>query len=164
MSSILNPVIYLRGVRHHDIQNIIEFIYIGQVNVAHDDLDSFLAVAEDLCIKGLTQPENTSFCAANTSSSYQPPPAKKSRSSKKPKTSKHILQTKNESHEAMENEFHEDMNVESYADEFYEEVPTFLKSFEPLFTLKDQAGEKLRFICNSCPNIDENGKFVFSKW
>jgi hypothetical protein len=37
-----------------------------QVNVAHDELDSFLAAAEDLCIKGLTQPETTSFCAANT--------------------------------------------------------------------------------------------------
>ena len=66
LSSILNPAIYLRGIRHEDIKNIIEFIYLGQVNVAHDELDSFLAAAEDLCIKGLTQPENTSFCAANT--------------------------------------------------------------------------------------------------
>ena len=51
LSSVLNPAIYLRGIRYEDMKNIIEFIYLGQVNVAHDDLDSFLSAAEDLCIK-----------------------------------------------------------------------------------------------------------------
>ena len=27
-------------------------MYLGEVNIAHEDLDSFLAVAQDLCIKG----------------------------------------------------------------------------------------------------------------
>jgi hypothetical protein len=35
--------------------SIVEFVYNGEVNVAQDDLTSFLAVAEDLKIKGLTQ-------------------------------------------------------------------------------------------------------------
>ena len=50
-----HPLIYLRGVRTTDLQNILDFMYHGEVNVAQDELNSFLAVAEDLKIKGLTQ-------------------------------------------------------------------------------------------------------------
>lgn len=50
-----NPLIYLRGVRLHDLEAVLDFIYHGEVNVAQEDLNSFLAVAEDLQIKGLTQ-------------------------------------------------------------------------------------------------------------
>lgn len=58
LSGMSNPAIYLRGVQHKDIKNIIEFMYIGEVNVAQEDLDSFLGVAQDLCIKGLTQSDS----------------------------------------------------------------------------------------------------------
>ena len=52
LNSQQNPAIYLRGVRHEDIKNILEFMYLGVVNVCQEDLDSFLSVAQDLCIKG----------------------------------------------------------------------------------------------------------------
>ena len=39
-------------------QAILEFMYNGEVNVAQEDLNSFLAVAEDLKVKGLTQNAN----------------------------------------------------------------------------------------------------------
>merc|ERR1719288_6420 len=50
-----NPMIYLRGVRTGDLESVLDFMYQGEVNVAQDNLNSFLAVAEDLQIKGLTQ-------------------------------------------------------------------------------------------------------------
>ncbi len=50
-----HPLIYLRGVRFADLQNIVDFMYHGEVNVAQDELNSFLEVAEDLKIKGLSQ-------------------------------------------------------------------------------------------------------------
>ena len=50
-----NPMIYLRGVRMTDLESVLDFMYHGEVNVAQNDLNSFLAVAEDLQIKGLTQ-------------------------------------------------------------------------------------------------------------
>ena len=34
---------------------MLNFMYQGEVKVAQDELNSFLAVAEDLCVKGLTQ-------------------------------------------------------------------------------------------------------------
>jgi hypothetical protein len=55
-----NPYIYLRGVSYSDLVSILDFIYNGEVNVAQEDLNSFLAVAEELQIKGLTNRENNS--------------------------------------------------------------------------------------------------------
>jgi len=50
-----NPLLYLKGVRFTDLKSVLNFIYNGEVNVAQEELNSFLSVAEDLRIKGLTQ-------------------------------------------------------------------------------------------------------------
>jgi len=65
-----NPLIYLKGVRFTDLQAILNFMYHGEVNVAQEDLNSFLAVAEDLKVKGLTQNQTQSNenSSRNTSS------------------------------------------------------------------------------------------------
>ena len=49
-----NPFIYLRGVTFSDLSSVLDFMYHGEVNVAQEDLNSFLSVAEELQIKGLT--------------------------------------------------------------------------------------------------------------
>ena len=51
-------VIYLRGVNSRDLKFILSFMYLGEVSIAQDHLNSFLAVAEDLQVKGLTQEKN----------------------------------------------------------------------------------------------------------
>merc|ERR1719244_486713 len=48
-------VLYLKGVKFRDMESVLNFMYHGEVNVAQDDLNSFLQVAEDLRVKGLTQ-------------------------------------------------------------------------------------------------------------
>ena len=48
-------VIYLRGVRHCDLLDLVKFIYFGTVSVAKKDLNSFLALAKDLGVKGLAK-------------------------------------------------------------------------------------------------------------
>jgi len=49
-----NPLIYLRGVTMEDLNSLLNFMYHGEANVTQEDLNSFLAVAEDLDVKGLT--------------------------------------------------------------------------------------------------------------
>jgi len=49
-----HPMLYLKGVSSQDLQAVLDFCYNGQVNVAQEDLNQFLAVAEDLKVKGLT--------------------------------------------------------------------------------------------------------------
>ena len=48
-----NPIIYIRGISTQNMQNILHFIYNGEVNMARKEVDRFLEVAESLKIKGL---------------------------------------------------------------------------------------------------------------
>jgi hypothetical protein len=50
-----HPLVYLKGVKHADLLAVLNFMYHGEVNVAQEELNSFLAVAEELKVKGLTQ-------------------------------------------------------------------------------------------------------------
>ena len=47
-----HPLLYLKGVSFRDMESVLNFMYHGEVNVAQDDLNSFLQVAEDLRVKG----------------------------------------------------------------------------------------------------------------
>jgi len=60
-----HPLLYLKGVSFKDMEAVLNFMYHGEVNVAQDDLNSFLQVAEDLRVKGLTQ-NNGGSAAAST--------------------------------------------------------------------------------------------------
>ena len=52
-----NPIIYMRGVKSADLRAIVDFLYQGEANVFQGDLDSFLAIAQELKLKGLTGKE-----------------------------------------------------------------------------------------------------------
>lgn len=49
------PMIFLRGIRFPDMVAILNFMYHGEVNVNQEDLQNFLAAAEELRIKGLSE-------------------------------------------------------------------------------------------------------------
>ena len=48
-----HPLIYMRGVKWDDLLAIVDFLYCGEANVYQENLDSFLAIAEELQLKGL---------------------------------------------------------------------------------------------------------------
>jgi len=48
-----HPLIYMRGLKAEDLVAIVDFLYYGEANVYQENLDAFLAVAEDLELKGL---------------------------------------------------------------------------------------------------------------
>ena len=48
-----HSLIYMRGMRSEDLSAIVDFLYRGEANVYQDNLDSFLAIAEELKLKGL---------------------------------------------------------------------------------------------------------------
>ena len=50
-----HPMIFLIGTKYKNIRKLIDFIYLGQAEVFQDDLDSFMDLANQLKIKGLTQ-------------------------------------------------------------------------------------------------------------
>ena len=48
-----HPMIYMRGLKSEDLVAIIDFLYHGEANVYQENLDSFLAIAGELQLKGL---------------------------------------------------------------------------------------------------------------
>jgi len=68
-----HPLLYLKGIRYTDLAAVLNFMYHGEVNVAQEDLDVFLALAQDLQIKGLTQ-KNEEEKENNEEKNKQTPP------------------------------------------------------------------------------------------
>ena len=50
-----HPLVYLRGLSKKDLQNIVNFIYHGEVKIDQENITSFMSVAEDLQIIGLLE-------------------------------------------------------------------------------------------------------------
>ena len=44
----------MRGIKSDDVLAIVDFLYYREANVYQENLDSFLAIAEELQLKGLT--------------------------------------------------------------------------------------------------------------
>jgi len=61
-----HPLLYLKGVKYADLISVLNFMYHGEVNVAQEELNSFLSVAEDLKVKGLTQSSSDSNSTPQT--------------------------------------------------------------------------------------------------
>ena len=49
-----HPLIYMRGVKSEDLVAIIDFLYCGEANVYQENLNAFLALADELKLKDLT--------------------------------------------------------------------------------------------------------------
>ena len=75
-----HPFIYLKGVKLQELQSLLQFMYQGEVNVAQDDLQTFLAAAEELRIHGLTQDLNKETPKLSSKKESKSKVAKESRS------------------------------------------------------------------------------------
>ena len=49
-----HPMIYMIGLKASDLTAIVDFIYNGEANIHQEDLDGFLALADELQLKGLS--------------------------------------------------------------------------------------------------------------
>ena len=79
-----HPLIYMRGIKSKDLNAIVDFIYHGEANIYQEDLDAFLALAEELQLKGLTgsnksksDEDNKSPPSSLRGQQYHPPDSEK---------------------------------------------------------------------------------------
>lgn len=56
-----HPIVILKDVGHSDLKDILEFMYLGEVNVLRENLTTFLKTAELLQVKGLTGDDSVSI-------------------------------------------------------------------------------------------------------
>ena len=66
-----HPLIYLRKIKYVNLQNLITFMYQGEVDVSEEDLPSFLEAAEELNIRGLSE-ANTESLISNREIPFEP--------------------------------------------------------------------------------------------
>ena len=57
-----HPLMYMKGVAVKELLAILDFIYLGQANIFQEDIHDFMAVAEELQVKGLAH----NFSSENT--------------------------------------------------------------------------------------------------
>ena len=53
-----HPLIFMRGIKSEDMIALIDFLYRGEANVHQENLDSFLAIAEELELRGFLGQNN----------------------------------------------------------------------------------------------------------
>ena len=94
-----HPLLYLKGISFSGIQSVLNFMYYGEVNIAQEDLNTFLAVAEELQVKGLTQSQNQTKSSPPLTQSQSRPPSKI-----KPVPPRRSLQVAEEDDEVQEQE------------------------------------------------------------
>ena len=68
-----HPLLYLKGVKYSDLQAVLNFMYTGEVNLAQEELSSFLEVAEELRVKGLMRNNSGDRKETHTDPALQDP-------------------------------------------------------------------------------------------
>ena len=54
-------LIYMKGLKSNDIIPVLDFIYCGEAKVYQENIDAFLAIAEDLKLRGLAGSEHGAY-------------------------------------------------------------------------------------------------------
>jgi len=49
------PLLFIKGIKHAELEAIIKFIYVGSTEIAQKDIGKFMKAAEDLQIEGLQE-------------------------------------------------------------------------------------------------------------
>ena len=67
-----SPMVFLHGIRFADLSAILNFMYHGEVNVGQDELSTFLAAAEELRIRGLSEKTPEQMAAVKSQLAQSP--------------------------------------------------------------------------------------------
>jgi len=66
-----HPLIYMRGVKSEDLMAIVDFLYYGEASISQENLAAFLAIGEELGVKGISENEFIEQIEENFSDSIE---------------------------------------------------------------------------------------------
>ena len=139
-----HPLIYMRGVKAEELTATVDFLYYGEANVGQENLEAFLALAEELRLKGLTGP------VENNGPKYHDPPQNQIAPRKQQKESIRNMSAPMDisSHPRFETKLSSEMPVALVSDDVQqlnEQVKSMMEFSETRLT----SGSRLR-ICKVC--------------
>ena len=71
-----HPLIYMRGIKSGDLSAVVDFLYHGEAKVFDEDLDSYLAIAEEFQLMGLMKEPDERVLGGNENQNDQLPKTK----------------------------------------------------------------------------------------
>ena len=141
------PLIYMRGLKSEDLLAIIDFLYFGEANVLQENLDPFLALAEELQLKGLIGNDNSGKSAeeptGEVEQNFKNDPIKREKARQIQAPSKLLYQTpiNSDTVVAVENN-----SINSNLEDLDEQI----KSMMTMTDVKTANGQKYLAACNIC--------------
>jgi len=158
-----HPLIYMRGSKSEDLVAILDFLYYGEAKVYQENIDSFLAIAEEINLKGLTGNDKSDEMEETDATSGGRP-----MTTKKNKNAQKVVQPKAEKINSYDNQ----IALDEYKTETALLVPNFAvfnvtigdinKLDEQVNSMmtksqitRDRKGRKA-YICNICGKEDQN--------
>ena len=149
-----HPLIYMRGMKSEDLVAIVDFLYFGEANVYQENVDSFLTIAEELNLKGLTRDSKTSDVDKPP---FQPEQAK---SNRKQVSNTTELKTENhKSYKLIEGEMEMTVAVQidnvniSYIQDLDQQVRSMMRKSENML----KGGSKKADMCTVCGKEGQAG-------
>ena len=145
------PLIYMRGVKSEDLIAIIDFLYYGEANVFQENLDSFLVIAEELKLKGLTGQDTVDKAAIDDLSKPNPIPLKlRQTQSNWERTATKVSSLNPQSNKIVSGE--RNLAIPSSISGDLEELDAKVKSMMEKSSNKMKSGAKQAYIykCKSC--------------
>ncbi|KAL1491806.1 hypothetical protein ABEB36_012348 [Hypothenemus hampei] len=82
-----HPIVILPDVSYSTLKHLLHFMYQGEVSVSHDEIPSFMRVAQTLKVKGLTENSDTNSCPFKPNDCTQ----RKEEIVKRPRTAKKLI-------------------------------------------------------------------------
>ena len=151
-----HPLIFMRGVKMDDLVAIVDFLYRGEANICQENLDSFLALAQELELQGL-QRKNDNFEETQTNLTNQQTPIK---APKVCKTDAKILKSEEFPRTQVAEDKTEDADDKTVAltnlagdlQEIGIRVNSMMEK-----TSRKNALKKPLYVCNVCGKEGENG-------
>ena len=155
-----HPLIYMRGVKSDDLLAIVDFLYCGEANVDQENLDSFLAIAEELQLKGLMGKSNADDEVVQPETVKMPAPRKANQSHKKvTNISRDPSLFQNSSNEKMwskEPDFDRTVALTSYFSGDFLELDKKCHSMMEKTSTRHKNGLHVLYRCTVCGKEDVN--------
>ena len=145
-----HPLIYMRGMKSENLLAIVDFLYNGEANVFQENLDSFLAIAEEFKLRGLMgQTEDAEKKTVPAPLQMNTKPFDKTKQEKLSMNTEQIERNFPEFEQPQKNNERR-ISIPSFVPGNFQELDEKVKSMMEMSQNLDPSGTKKAKICKMC--------------